>query len=41
MTLQPYLRAQAGTLVQRGIDVPSVSQGFVGVVPGFVLFTRF
>jgi hypothetical protein len=41
VTAQPYVRLQAGSLSQRGAEIAVPRQGFAGVVPGFVLFTRF
>lgn len=41
MTVQPYVRAQAGSLRQRASLVPTASQRFAGVSGGLVLVTRF
>lgn len=41
LTLQPYARAQVGSLTQRAALLPSVSQSFVGVGGGLVVVTRF
>lgn len=41
LSVQPYVRAQLGSLTQRAALVPSVSQSFVGVGGGLVVVTRF
>jgi hypothetical protein len=41
LSVQPYLRAQLGSLTQRAALLPSVSQSFVGVGGGLVVVTRF
>jgi hypothetical protein len=41
LSIQPYVRAQLGTLTQRAALVSSVAQSFVGVGGGLVVVTRF
>jgi len=41
LSMQPYLRAQVGSLAQRAARVASVTQSFVGVGGGLVVVTRF
>lgn len=41
LSLQPYVRAQAGMLRQRGGSTPVPNQSFAGAAGGLVLITRF
>lgn len=41
LSIQPYVRAQVGSLTQRAARVASVTQSFVGVGGGLVVVTRF
>jgi hypothetical protein len=41
LSIQPYVRAQVGSLTQRAERAASVSQSFVGVGGGLVVVTRF
>ncbi|MEO6445160.1 MAG: hypothetical protein ABIZ91_03215 [Gemmatimonadaceae bacterium] len=41
LSVQPYLRAQAGTLRQRGSETPVTNKSFAGIAGGLVLVTRF
>ena len=41
MSLQPYVRGQAGSLRQRGVGSSAPSQSFSGVAGGLVVVTRF
>jgi len=41
LTLQPYARAQAGTLRQKSLSGPGVSRPFAGIAAGIVLVSRY